>query len=217
MDTDFILSLFSIIGIDIVLGGDNAIVIALACRGLPKEIRNRAIFLGLGLAIIIRVLLTIVAVQLLEIPFLLAVGGALLIYIAFSLLTDNAEEHSINGGTNIISAIKAIVLADLVMGFDNVIAVAGAANGESILVIFGLLVSVPIIIWGSRLILNAFERFPIIIYIGAGILAYTASRMIIHEEMLAPLFIQYPHFTICFQIAIVVIVIVGGSYRKKFS
>jgi len=217
METDFLVSLLTIIGIDIILGGDNAIVVALACRNLPKEIRNRAIVLGIALALVIRMSLTVVAVQLLEIPFLLAISGALLVYIAYSLLSDQADDRDIDGGTSLWSAIKAIIIADLVMGFDNVIAVAGAAHGDHLLVMIGLLVSVPIIIWGSKLILNVFDRFPIIVYFGAGILAYTASRMITHEEMLAPLFSQHPLFTLTFKLIIIAGVIVAGVIRIRFS
>ncbi len=216
MDMDFLISLLTIIGVDIILGGDNAIVIALACRNLPIEIRNRAIILGLGLALIIRMGLTIIAVQLLAIPFLLATGGALLIYIAYSLLSEQHDNRDIKGGTNLWSAIKAIIIADFVMGFDNVIAVAGAAHGNPILVMIGLLVSVPIIIWGSKLILNAFDRFPVIIYVGAGILTFTATRMIAHEEMLAPLFSLHPLFTLFFQVVVILGVIIVGGYRKSF-
>lgn len=215
VDTDFLISLFTIIGVDIILGGDNAIVVALACRNLPIEIRNRAILLGLGLALVIRMGLTIIAVHLLEIPFLLAIGGALLIYISYSLLSEQTDDRDIHGGTSLWSAIKAIIIADFVMGFDNVIAVAGAAHGNSILVMIGLFVSVPIIIWGSKLILKGFDRFPIIIYLGAGILAFTASRMITHEEMLAPLFSQHPFLTLAFQVVIILAVMIIGSYKKR--
>ncbi|MDT8862735.1 TerC family protein [Alkalihalobacillus sp. MEB130] len=217
MDTEFLISLLTIIGIDIILGGDNAIVVALACRNLPKEIRNRAIVLGICLALVTRMSLTVVAVQLLEVPFLLAISGALLVYIAYSLLTDQADDREIEGGTSLWSAIKAIIIADLVMGFDNVIAVAGAAHGDHTLVLIGLLVSVPIIIWGSKLILKAFDRFPIIVYIGAGILAFTASRMITHEQMLYPLFNNHPFFTLCFQIFVIVGVMAAGAFRIKTS
>ncbi len=215
MDTDFLISLLTIIGIDIILGGDNAIVVALACRNLPKEIRNRAIVLGICLALVTRMSLTVVAVQLLEVPFLLAVSGALLIYIAYSLLTDQGDDREIEGGTNLWSAIKAIIIADLVMGFDNVIAVAGAAHGDHTLVLIGLIVSVPIIIWGSKLILKAFDRFPIIIYLGAGILAFTASRMITHEDMFAPLFHHNPILTLSFQIFVIVAVLLVGWFQNK--
>ncbi|WP_062048065.1 TerC family protein [Bacillus sp. JCM 19034] len=213
MDSEFLFSLLTIVGIDIILGGDNAIVVALACRHLPPKIRNRAIVLGILFALLTRMALTVVAVQLLEIPFLLAIGGALLIYIAYSLLTEQEQEHKIKGGANLWEAIRAIIIADLVMGFDNVIAVAGAAHGDHLLVMIGLIVSVPIIIWGSKLILLIFDRFPIIIYFGAAILAFTASRMITHEPMLTPLFVGHPTFTIFIQILIITSVIVIGAYK----
>ncbi|BAB06579.1 TerC family protein [Halalkalibacterium halodurans] len=214
-DLDFILSVITIIGIDLILGGDNAIVVALACRHLPKQQRNKAIMIGIGLALLVRVLLTMVAVQLLEIPFLLGIGGALLIYIAFQLLVDNNSEQEISTGPTLGSAIKAIVIADCVMGFDNVLAIAGASHGNPILVITGLLISVPIIIWGSKLILVLFDTFPIIVYIGAGILAFTASRMITHEPMLAPLFINQPGFMIFFQVTVIAFVLALGYTCKN--
>ncbi|MFA9457218.1 TerC family protein [Halalkalibacter sp. AB-rgal2] len=215
MDSEFLISLLTIIGIDIILGGDNAIVVALACRHLPPSIRNRAIILGILFALLTRMSLTVVAVQLLEVPFLLAIGGALLIYIAYSLLTEQARDHKIEGGASLFEAIRAIIIADLVMGFDNVIAVAGAAHGDHLLVMIGLIISVPIIIWGSKLILLAFDRFPIITYIGAGILAFTASRMITHEPMLMPLFIGHPIFTIMIQCFIIIAVIGIGAYKLR--
>ncbi|WP_100404842.1 TerC family protein [Bacillus solitudinis] len=218
MDTEYIISLLTIVGVDIILGGDNAIVVALACRNLPVHIRNKAIMLGITLALLIRMGLTLVAVQLLEIPFLLAIGGALLIFIAYSLLADQDAGQDIEGGTNLFSAIKAIVIADFIMGFDNVIAVAGAAHGNNILVMIGLIISVPIIIWGSKLILKAFDRFPVIIYVGAAILAFTATRMITHEEMLNPLFVHHPLFTICFQIIVIISVLAFGiitNFKKE--
>jgi len=215
MDWDWLISLFTIIGVDIILGGDNAIVVALACRNLPAHQRNKAIILGITLALVIRVCLTIVAVQLLEVPFLLAIGGALLIYIAYSLLTEQTDGHQVNSGTNLFSAIKAIIIADFIMGFDNVIAVAGAAHGDILLVMIGLLVSVPIIIWGSKLILKAFDRFPFIIYIGAGILSFTAARMITHEEMLSPLFSSHPLTSLIFQVLVIVGVMLVGAMKKQ--
>lgn len=215
MDSEFLISLLTIIGIDIILGGDNAIVVALACRHLPPKIRNRAIILGILFALLTRMTLTVVAVQMLEIPFLLAIGGALLIYIAYSLLTEQEQGHHVKEGTNLWEAIRAIIIADIVMGFDNVIAVAGAAHGDHVLVMIGLIVSVPIIIWGSKLILIIFDRFPIITYLGAAILAYTAARMITHEPMLTPLFVGHPTFTVFTQIFIIVSVILIGAYKVE--
>ncbi|WP_349410269.1 TerC family protein [Pseudalkalibacillus sp. SCS-8] len=184
METEFIIALLTIIAIDIVLGGDNAVVIALASRNLPEHQRNKAIFFGTGLAIVVRVVLTIVAVYLLKIPYLLLIGGILLVYIAYNLLAEDDGAADIKSGTTLSAAIKTIVVADLVMGLDNVLAIAGAAHGNILLVIIGLLVSVPIIIWGSKLILHFMERFPIIVYFGAGILAYTAAKMILEEPII---------------------------------
>ncbi|KYG32413.1 TerC family protein [Alkalihalobacillus trypoxylicola] len=215
MDLEFILSVLTIIGVDIVLGGDNAIVVALACRNLPKELRNKAMVLGILLAIIIRMGLTVVAVHLLSIPFLLAIGGGLLTFIAFQLLLNSHDDPKIKGSTSLLAAIKIIIFADCIMGFDNVIAVAGAAHGNTLLVIIGLLVSVPIILWGSKLILKAFDVYPQIIYVGAGILAFTASKMIIHEPMLAPLFIHAPTFKLVFQISLIIGVLIGGWIIKS--
>ena len=181
------MSLFTIIGIDIILGGDNAIVVALACRQLPPHLRNKAIIIGIILAIAARGLLTLIAVQLLEIPYIMSFGGILLLWIAFRLLTSSEQEHSIPGEAKISDAIKTIVIADIVMGFDNVIAVAGAAQGDGLLVLIGLLISVPIIIWGSKIILYLMTRYPFIIYIGASILIYTSAKMILHEELLREL------------------------------
>ncbi|KGX92697.1 membrane protein [Pontibacillus halophilus JSM 076056 = DSM 19796] len=181
MDLETLQSLLIIIGIDIVLGGDNAIVIALASRNLPKPQRNKAILWGTGLAIGIRVVLTAVALYLLQIPFLRFIGGILLIYIAIKLVTDKGEDPDIEAGESLSAAIKTIVFADLVMGFDNVLAIAGASNDNIWLVIIGLAVSVPIIIWGSKLILKLLEKYPVLVYIGAAILAYTAAEMILNE------------------------------------
>ncbi|KMK74800.1 TerC family protein [Alkalihalobacillus pseudalcaliphilus] len=217
MDMEIFIALLTIIGIDIILGGDNAIVVALACRNLPVELRNKAMVLGITLAIIMRMGLTLIAVHLLSVPFLLALGGGLLTYIALQLLTNDDHQHAINRqSTTLFSAIKAILIADFIMGFDNVIAVAGAAHGNQLLVILGLIISVPIIIFGSKVILYIFDRFPQVIYIGAGILAFTASKMIIHEPMLAPLFINWPIFKALFQIALIVgILYIGYQIKNK--
>jgi YjbE family integral membrane protein len=219
LDIEFLIPLLTIISIDIILGGDNAIVVALACRNLPPQIRNKAIILGIGFAIMARIILTILAVYLLKIPFLMAIGGALLLYISYHLLTDMDDERNIQGKTTVFAAIKTIIIADIVMGFDNVLAVAGAAHGNKMLVIIGLLISVPIIIWGSKIILYAIERFPFIIYMGAGILAFTATKMIIHEPMFTPLFSNHPLTSPVMQLFTISVVILIGwlSNRMKKS
>ncbi|WP_070119754.1 YjbE family putative metal transport protein [Bacillus marinisedimentorum] len=216
MDLEFLTQVLVIIGIDIVLGGDNAIVIALASRNLPSEQRNKAIFLGTGLAVVIRIFLTIIAVYLLKIPFLQLVGGLFLIYIAYNLIVDEEEDPSnIKAGTTLGQAIRTIVFADIVMGFDNVIAVAGAAHGNILLVIFGLIVSVPIIIWGSKIFLIWMEKFPFLVYIGAGILAYTAGTMISHEKRLDPIFNTYDYLSWIVIVATILIVLGAGWLKNK--
>jgi len=218
LDLELISSILIIIGIDIVLGGDNAIVIALACKNLPERQRNKAIILGTMFAVVLRIILTLLAVYLLSIPFLQFVGGCFLILIAFKLLTNNdGDDTSINGGVSLHSAIKTIVFADLVMGLDNVIAIAGAAHGHMYLVVFGLLVSVPIVIWGSKLILVLMERFPIFIYLGAGILAFTAGNMIIQEEKLLYLYERHQQFVDFIPLLTVLIVVIGGFISRRIS
>jgi YjbE family integral membrane protein len=216
VDLEIITSLLLIIGIDVVLGGDNAIVIALACRNLPERQRNKAILLGTMLAVLLRISLTIIAVYLLKIPFLQFVGGCFLLLIAYKLLTDNEDESSkIKGGVSLLTAIKTIVLADLVMGLDNVIAVAGAAHGRLYLVIFGLVFSIPIIIWGSKLILFVMERFPVFIYAGAGILAYTAGKMIIHEDKLLYLYQEHQLIANAFPFISILLVVLCGFISNR--
>ncbi|MBU9721786.1 MULTISPECIES: TerC family protein [Bacillaceae] len=210
MSSEFIISLLTIIGIDIILGGDNAIVVALACRKLPPHLRNKAIVAGILLAIVARAVLTIIAVQLLAIPYLMGIGGILLLWIAFRLLTNTEEEHSITGEAKISDAIKTIVVADVVMGFDNVIAVAGASQGNIVLVFLGLIISIPIIIWGSKIILYLMNKFSFIIYIGAGILVYTAGKMITHEESVKEMLNQIGVNVSLFTLLLVILVILGG-------
>ncbi len=177
-----------IIIIDILLGGDNAVVIALACRNLPKNQRMKGILWGTAGAIVLRVILIAFAVVLLQVPWLKLVGGALLIWIGVKLLMPGGEdEHgNLQGGSTLWSAIKTIIIADFVMSLDNVIAIAGAAqqadpDHQMGLVIFGLLVSVPIIIWGSTLVLRLIERFPLVIAFGGALLGWIAGGMMITD------------------------------------
>ena len=194
---DFLLNLNwlavgQIILIDILLGGDNAIVIALACRNLPPKLRTRGILWGTFGAIAIRVVLIAFAVTLLQVPYLKIVGGLLLFWIGIKLLADNDDAHGdIQASDRLFTAIKTIIVADLVMSVDNVIAVASAAEqagGEHqlALVVFGILVSIPIIIWGSTLVLRLMERFPFIVTFGAGLLGYIAGGMIFSDVGVAP-------------------------------
>jgi len=180
---DFFSALLAIVVIDLVLAGDNAIVIALAARSLPPHLRTKAIVWGTMGAIVVRSSMTVVVVWLLKIPGLLLVGGALLLWIAYKLLInpDNGEEHKVGSATSFWGAMKTIVIADAVMGLDNVLAVAGAAHGSFLLVVLGLLISIPIVIWGSQLILKFVQKYPAIVYLGAGVLVWTGVTMITGE------------------------------------
>tara|TARA_Y100001936_G_scaffold209202_1_gene215175 strand:- start:10046 stop:10768 length:723 start_codon:yes stop_codon:yes gene_type:complete len=183
----FWVAVLQIIAIDIILGGDNAIVIALACRRLPKNQRNRGIFWGVFGAIALRVLLISFALTLLTIPFLKIIGSILLIWIGIKLLQPNTEnkEPKIGASATLLGAIKTIIIADVVMSLDNVIAIAGAAKNSVGLVIFGLIISVPIIVWGSKLIMKLMDRFPVFIIIGAGLLGWIAGDMFTTDSIIS--------------------------------
>ena len=182
-------ALAAIIIIDLVLAGDNAIVIALAARNLPQHLQKRAILWGTVGAIAVRSIMTIGVVWLLKIPGLMLAGGVGLLWIAYKLLADDSghEKHGPVAST-FWGAMKTIVVADALMGIDNVLGVAGAAHGAIDLVIIGLLVSVPIVVFGSTVVLKLVERFPIIIQAGAAVLAFTAAKMIVGEPLLDEVF-----------------------------
>jgi YjbE family integral membrane protein len=182
-------ALLAIILIDLVLAGDNAIVIALAARNLPPEHQNKAIMWGTVGAIVVRSAMTVGVVWLLKIPGLMLVGGLGLLWIAYKLITDTSEdEHEGSGATTFWGAMKTIIVADALMGVDNVLGVAGAANGDFTLVVIGLLISIPIVVLGSKLVLRLVEKWPVIIHLGAAVLAFTAAQMIINEKLLDPIF-----------------------------
>ena len=182
-------ALAAIILIDLILAGDNAIVIAMAAKNLPKHLQRKAIVWGTAGAIIIRSLMTIVALWLLKIPGLMLIGGLALLWIARQLLVDDGSEKDHGpAATTLRGALTTIVIADAVMGIDNVLAVAGASKGSLDLVILGLLISVPIVVFGSRLVLGLIERFPIIVYLGAAVLAATGAGMIANEIWLSGVF-----------------------------
>ncbi|HZY15796.1 MAG TPA: TerC family protein [Ramlibacter sp.] len=182
-------ALLAIILIDLVLAGDNAIVIALAARSLPQHLQRKAIVWGTVGAIVVRSVMTIGVVWLLQIPGLMLVGGLGLLWIAYRLLAADSggDEHG-PGANTFWGAMKTIVIADALMGVDNVLGVAGAAHGSFDLVVIGLLISVPIVVFGSTMVLKLVERFPLIIQLGAGVLALTAAKMIVGEPILDPVF-----------------------------
>ncbi|WP_114970665.1 TerC family protein [Rhodoferax ferrireducens] len=217
----FWLAVGQIIMIDILLGGDNAVVIALACRQLPKHLRLKGILWGTAGAIVLRVILIAFALTLLAVPYLKLVGAALLLWIGVKLLVPEEEGHSnIQGSDKLWAAVKTVIIADLVMSIDNVIAIAGvatSAGGEHQLplVIFGLLVSIPIIIWGSQLVLKLMDRFPIIIMIGGMLLGWIAGTMGHTDPAVVDLLPQTKAWNYGLGIAGALVVFLVGTVLKK--
>lgn len=186
-------ALATIIVIDIVLAGDNALVIGLAARNVPRELQRRVVLWGTAGAIGVRVLLTLVVVWLLKVPAFLLIGGIALVYVGWKLTQDKHDAaQAIRAQQSVRGAIGTIVVADAVMGVDNVLAIGGAAQGSLMLVIIGLAVSIPIVIAGSALVLKWVERFPAILWLGAGVLGWTAAKMIASEPLLRAWFDAYP-------------------------
>lgn len=183
--TQFWIALAQIIGINIILSGDNAVVIALAARSLPPAQQKKAILFGSMAAIVMRIILTIVAVEMLTLPYLKIIGAMLLLWIGIQLLVpDDAEEDGVKSVGNLIAAIRTILVADLVMSLDNVLGVAAAAKGNMPLLIIGLAISIPLIIFGSTVILKLMDRFPIIVTLGAALLGYVAGEMLVTDPAL---------------------------------
>jgi YjbE family integral membrane protein len=188
LSTPFLMALLTIIMIDLVLAGDNALVIGLAARNVPQHLQKRVIIWGTAGAIAIRIVFTLGIVWLLKIPGLMLVGGLLLLPVAYKLMNPSHDAMDGHGAASngFWAAMKTIIVADALMGVDNVLGVAGAANGSFLLVVLGLLISVPIMVWGSTLVLKLVDKYPSIITIGAGVLIWTATQMILDEKLLAP-------------------------------
>ena len=220
-DASFWAALLSIIVANILLSGDNAVVIALASRNLPPKQQTKAIFWGSAAAIILRVILTVTAVQLLTLPYLKIVGAVLLVYIGIQLLADSDGEADLKAESNVLGAIKTILVADLVMSLDNVIAVAAAAQKgpeetRLLLLIIGLGLSVPLIIFGSAMLLKVMDRFPIIITVGAGLLGLLAGGMLVEDPAIKDSIqaaMEDAH--LIFEAIGVVLVILWGTWLKK--
>ena len=215
----FWIAVVQIVIIDILLGGDNAVVIALACRALPEEQRKKGIFWGVAGAIILRVILTIFAVTLLAIPYLKIIGGVLLFWIGIKLVLPQDEgAHEVDASVSLMGAIKTIIVADFVMSLDNVIAVAAAAKDSWTLIIFGLLLSIPIIVWCSQLVLKLMERFPVVIVLGGALLGYIAGDMIVRDVVYAEWMKANFNWVIQYHAAgmlgAVIVVIVGKAIAK---
>jgi YjbE family integral membrane protein len=214
---EFWSALAAIVIIDLVLAGDNAIVIALAARNLPRVHQRRAIVWGTLGAVAVRGTLTVMVVWLLRIPGLMLGGGVLLAWIAYRLLAeDDRGAHSGPAPAKSLGgAVRTIVVADAVMGMDNVLGVAGAARGDALLVVLGLAISIPIVVWGSTLVLRWIERFPALLYVGAAVLAWTAAKMITGEPLLGEALAGRAWLTAAVYVAIIAGVVALGRARHR--
>ncbi len=190
----FLTGFFTIIGIDIILSGDNAVVIALAARSLPAHQQKRAVFWGAGVAVGLRIALATIALQLLRLPYLKLAGGAMLLWIAVKLLLPESDEANVEPADHLWAAIKTIVVADFVMSLDNVVAVAAAARGNVLLLALGLIISIPLVVFGAGLLMKLMARWPSIITIGAALLGWTALEMATSDPVVAPLLHELPAY-----------------------
>ena len=215
----FWVGIIKIVWIDMLLSGDNAVVIALAARSLPPEQQRKAILMGAGFAIVLRVVLTFVAAKLLQLPFLELAGGILLLWIGVGLLKGespaDADNSAQKGNGSMLTAIRTIVLADLVMSLDNVIAVAATAGGDFVLLIFGLAVSIPLMIFGSTLMIKLMTRFPWIVPAGAALIGWVAGETIVSDGSLAHVVAQWPAIKYVAAACGAALVLGVGRYLKK--
>jgi len=230
--TEFWIGLLKIIGVNIILSGDNAVVIALAARSLPQKQQKQAVIWGAGAAVVLRVILTVFAAALLGLPWLKIVGSLLLFWIGVKLLIPEEGDEDIQAHEHLMAAIRTILIADLVMSLDNVIAVAAAAGGNMVLLILGLAISIPLVIFGATLLIKLMERFPVIITIGAGLIGWVAGEMLIADLALRPWLephgVQYlgeatqihPHYGVnleyvCGAIGVVIVVALGKWFAAR--
>ncbi|KEQ25801.1 TerC family protein [Paenibacillus tyrfis] len=218
MEGDLLVGLLKLILINIVLSGDNAVVIALACRNLPAEQQKKAIFWGSLGAILLRIVLTFVAVWLLKVPFVQVAGALLLLYIAVKLLKGEDNAETLKSSSKIGEAIQTIIVADLVMSLDNVLAVAGAAGGNLLLIVVGLAISIPLIVWGSQLLMRLMNRFPIIVLLGAALLGYTAGEMTLSDKAVGQwIEASFPagHYVLPIGLAVLVVMVGKLASRRQ--
>ena len=216
--TEYLLSLGAIVLLDLVLGGDNAIIIGMAAHKLPEATKRKVIYYGIAGALIIRTVMTVAAVELLDVPFLQFLGGLLLLPIAFKLGNPAEEEHSIDQGSSFWGAIKIILVADALMGIDNVLAIAGASKGDFSLIVLGLLISIPILIWGSQFITKLIHKFSFLVQVGALVLAWTSASMMLDDPIVGNIFREYfGNIDVIFSVGLLLIVFIGINYRKIVS
>ncbi|MEC0243015.1 TerC family protein [Paenibacillus dokdonensis] len=207
--------LVQILMINLVLSGDNAVVIALASKNLPPKQRKQAVWWGALGAVVLRCILTFAAVILLKIPFVQAAGGFLLFWIAFRLLADDKDDVRMGESASIWKAVRSILAADFIMSLDNVLALAGVANGDLALIVIGIAISIPIVVFGSNLIVGLLHRYPVLVYLGAGILGYTAGEMLLQDSRMGILLSSVmPSLHRLLPILLTILVMAAGSFKK---
>lgn len=213
---DSLLLLGEILMINLVLSGDNAMVIAMASKDLPEKHRKTAVWWGAAGAVFLRCLLTFVAVLLLKIPYIQAGGGILLLWIAFKLLLEEEEVLKVTESASVWKAIRTILVADFVMSLDNVLAIAGVAKGDLALIVIGIALSIPIVVWGSGIIVGLLHKFPVLVFIGAYILAFTAGDMLLQDAKLGTMLSYlFPYTHSILPIAFGVLVVVTGIIKRR--
>ncbi|MDR2710058.1 MAG: TerC family protein [Burkholderiales bacterium] len=216
----FITAVLQIVAIDILLGGDNAIVIALACRRLPPKQRRLGILWGTLGAVVLRIVLIFFALQLLTLPGLKIIGGLLLLWIGAKLIQSDDDPHTeatVAGSTRLIGAIKTIIVADAVMSLDNVIGVSAASNGHFVLAIFGIVISIPIVLWGSNLVLKLLDRFPVVILLGGALLGWVGGGMLAGDALLQSFTADWPKYSkyLVATVGAVLVLIVGKWITRR--
>jgi len=213
---DFWIGLLKIVWINIILSGDNAVVIAMAARSLPPQQQRTAVLFGSGAAVVLRIALTVVAAKLLALPYLQIIGGALLLWIGTQLLSEEEEgEGQDKEYGSMLAAVRTILLADLVMSLDNVIAVAAAAQGSMVLLILGLAISIPLVIFGSTLMIKLMERFPIIVMLGAALIGWVGGETIVSDTILRDVLAAKPWLHYAAAVAGAVFVVAVGRWLQK--
>jgi len=201
LTSQFWLGLGAIIWVNIILSGDNAVVIALAARSLPPHQQRQAVIWGAGAAVVLRIILTIVAVELLKLSFLKLIGGVLLFWIAVKLLVPEEDgDEGVKSSSNMLGAIKTILIADLVMSLDNVIAVAAVAKGSILLLVLGLVISIPLVVFGATMLMRLMERYPVIITVGAALIGYVAGEMLVTDPVVIDWIRAQAHWMVDFEL-----------------
>ena len=211
MDADFLSRVFQIIVIDLVLSGDNAVVIGMAARSLSPENRRKAIVWGGVGAVVLRIIFTAIAAVLLGVPYLQAIGGVLLLWIAYRLIRPHDEGANIRAAGNLREAIQTIVLADVVMSLDNILAVGGAAHGSLGLLLFGLALSIPLLLIGSGLVARVLHRFPLLLYVGVFVLVHAALDMLLHDKLVED--IVHPNGWVVLGLSLIISALIVGVVR----